>query len=365
MKKSSGSLYLGTVTGTSIYLHWSFLVLLMLVFFSSWREAGHWMQGLVSLLFLLSVFACVTLHEFGHILVGRRFGCNARTVTLYPIGGIARLERIPEKPYQEFWMALAGPWVNVVIAAGIFLYLSLTQDTPRFTGIEELTAKTFLYNLMVVNITLAVFNLIPAFPTDGGRILRSLLAARMDRVKATRIAARIGQVIAVLFIIAGLFVNWWLIVIGVFIIIAASGEAMLEISKSVMAKHTVREIVMQKFTLLKADDTIESVMQVILDSHEKSFVVDAGDNQYGTVTGDDIVLALRDPQNRTTVGSIMKRNIRVLEPGMSLEDVFMRMSTNEEVICPVVENGTLIGVLDLNNINEFIVFRMAVAEQGR
>lgn len=196
MKKKKNALYVGRLAGTALYIHWTFLILVFVIFYSSYKTEGNWQAGLLSLAFILTVFMCITLHELGHITVARRYGYPARDITLYPIGGIAGMERIPEKPFQELWMALAGPWVNIVIAGVLFLVLSWTHGMPEFGTLQELRPSTFLYNLMVVNITLALFNLIPAFPMDGGRVFRALLSLRMDRLKATRIAARVGQALA-------------------------------------------------------------------------------------------------------------------------------------------------------------------------
>lgn len=362
MKRKSASLYLGKIAGTALYIHWSFLLLIFYVYYSSYKEEGSLQQGLFSMLFLLAVFACITLHELGHIVVARRYGSPARSITLFPFGGIAQIEKMPEKPIHEFWMALAGPWVNVIIASVIFLVISLSSGMPEFGPLQALDQNSFLYNLMVVNITLAIFNLIPAFPMDGGRVLRAVLAMFIPRLRATRIAARIGQVIAIGFIILGIVANWWLILIGLVIIIGASGEAMLEMNRSAMANHKVSDVVMHQYTLLHMDDTLEKVMQVMLDSHEKDFIVDAGDGTYGSLTGAEIVAGLQTHGKNITVGQIMNRNAPALNENMSLDDAFHKMTINDLTVCPVVRDNNLIGILDLPNINEFIAFELARTE---
>lgn len=364
MKKKPTSIYLGKVAGTAIYLHWTFLALIFFIFYSTFREEGSWNQALIAVLFLVSVFACITLHELGHITVARRYDCRATEITLYPIGGIASLEKIPDKPWQEFWMALAGPWVNVIIAAVLFLAISLTSGMPGFHGLHDVSADTFWYNLMVVNISLALFNLIPAFPTDGGRVLRSLLSLWMNRVKATRIAARVGQIIAVGFIILGVFYNWWLIIIGLVIITGAGSEALLEMTRAAMAQHRVRDIVMTKFTLLSASDTLGKVMQLILDSQEKAFVINSGDGTFGTVTSKEIIRGLQDNGKDVMVSAVMNRYPLLLHPDTTLEEAFRRMAVSGARISPVIEHGELKGMLDMENISEFITFRMALEKDG-
>lgn len=359
MKRKSTSLYLGKVAGTALYIHWSFILLIFYVYYSSYKEESSLQQGLISILFLLTVFACITLHEMGHIVVAKRYGSPARSITLYPFGGIANIEKMPEKPIQEFWMALAGPWVNVIIAAVLFVVISLTKGIPEFGPLQQLEGSSFLFNLMVVNIILAIFNLIPAFPMDGGRVLRSLLAMRLPRLRATRIAARIGQIIAVGFIVLGVLANWWLVIIGIVIIIGASGEAMMELNRTAMSNHKVRDVLMHQYTLLHMDDSLEKVMHVMLDSHEKEFIIDAGDGTYGSLTGNEIVAGLQSHGKNIPVGNIMNRNIPVLELNTSLDDAYHKMMVKELTVCPVVENGTLVGILDMPNINEFIAFTLA------
>ena len=170
---------LGKFAGIDVYVHATFLLLIAWVGYSHWLENNNWGEVFSGILFILALFACVVLHEYGHALTARKYGIKTRDITLYPIGGVARLERMPEKPIEELWVALMGPAVNVVIAAGLFAYLYLTSS---LVPLSELTVASgsFLERLMTVNITLVLFNLIPAFPMDGGRVLRALLAMRMD-----------------------------------------------------------------------------------------------------------------------------------------------------------------------------------------
>ena len=186
---------LGNFAGIDVYIHATFLLLIGWVGFSHWLEHQSWAQVLNGILFILALFVCVILHEYGHALTARKYGIKTRDITIYPIGGVARLERMPEKPLEELWVALMGPAVNVVIAGGLFAYLYLTSS---LVPVSELTiaSGSFLERLMGVNISLVLFNLIPAFPMDGGRVLRALLAMKLDYVKATQIAANIGQGLA-------------------------------------------------------------------------------------------------------------------------------------------------------------------------
>ncbi|HNN00722.1 MAG TPA: site-2 protease family protein, partial [Turneriella sp.] len=216
------SIPIGEFRGIKVYIHWTFFLLLTWIGLSSYRAAQNTEQALLTVAYIITLFGCVVLHEFGHALTARRFGIVTRDITLFPIGGMARMEKMPEKPMQELLVAIAGPMVNVVIAAGLFAYMHFS---PTVYLIEfpkgPMTPDLFLPTLFLVNVLMAVFNLIPAFPMDGGRILRALLALKFERTRATQIAANLGQVIAIGFVFVGLFYNIWLVFIGIFIYLGA------------------------------------------------------------------------------------------------------------------------------------------------
>ena len=201
--------------GIGVYMHATFLILIAFVVLSHWSAGNTVAKTLEGVGFILSLFACVLLHEFGHALMAARYGIKTRDITLLPIGGLARLERMPDEPIQELWVALAGPAVNVVIAAALFVWL---QFSAALAPLEQLTVTSgpFLERLMVVNVILVVFNMLPAFPMDGGRVLRALLATKMEYTHATQIAAHTGQAMAILFGILGFYFNPFLIFIAFF-----------------------------------------------------------------------------------------------------------------------------------------------------
>jgi Zn-dependent protease len=226
-----GSFKLGNIAGIGVFIHWTFSILIVFIIYSNYRAGQNMEQILWSLLFVLSIFATVFLHELGHALAAKRYGIKTTDITLLPIGGLARLERIPEKPTEELVVAIAGPLVNIVLALLTLLFITV----PSWGAItEQLTIGVGLHNFFlyffIVNIWLSLFNLIPAFPMDGGRVLRAILSMGMQRHSATEIAARIGQLLAIGFVFLGFYSNPFLIFIGLFIILGAQGE--LELTKA-------------------------------------------------------------------------------------------------------------------------------------
>jgi stage IV sporulation protein FB len=222
----SWSLNIGSVAGTAIRIHVTFLLFLAWIFGVNYFSGGPQVAW-SSLLFVVLLFLCVLLHEFGHIFTARGFGVRTPDVILLPIGGVARLERIPEKPSEEFLIAIAGPAVNVVIALLLMAVGGANLSAGHLSSTLEASNVSMVDRLAAVNLFLALFNLIPAFPMDGGRVLRALLASRLGYVRATEIAAMIGQGVALVLGFLGLFGNPLLLFIAIFVYLAASSEAHL------------------------------------------------------------------------------------------------------------------------------------------
>ncbi|NBS52873.1 MAG: hypothetical protein EBS96_09730 [Spartobacteria bacterium] len=208
------------IAGIDVKIHITFLLLLAYFGVSDWRDGGAY-QGVLSMAFILLLFLCVLLHEFGHAMAGRHYGIRTPDITLLPIGGVARMQAIPEKPWQEFVIAVSGPAVNVAIAGGLWVVLFLF---PNLLDKAHPVSSEILPNLMTINLALLAFNMIPAFPMDGGRVLRALLAMKLNYLKATKIAARTGQAFAAGFVLVGLGWNPMLIFIGLFVFTAARQE---------------------------------------------------------------------------------------------------------------------------------------------
>ncbi len=222
------SFTIGRIAGVDLKVHVTFPIILFVYGYPAYQHGGMRAATFIVAL-VLALFACVVMHEFGHVLMARRFGIGTRDVVILPIGGVARLENFPTKPNQELFIALAGPAVTLAIAVALYVFIGVFGAGPVSIGSLMSFGRGFLDSLMVANVYLLVFNLIPAFPMDGGRVLRAALASRMGLLRGTRIAVAVGKSIAVLFGFYALFggrtTNWFLLMIALFVFMAASGEA--------------------------------------------------------------------------------------------------------------------------------------------
>ncbi len=357
------SLNLGRIAGIKIFIHWTFLILLLWIVFSQIQQGKSWEQTTAAALFIMLIFGCVILHELGHALMARKFKISTRDITLLPIGGLARLERIPEDPKQELWVALAGPAVNVIIAAvmGIVLVLFnpqiLNLDTLDW---QSLNFQSMLVNLLMVNIILAIFNLIPAFPMDGGRVLRALLAFRFSRLQATRMAAALGQIIAIGFAFIGLLYNPILLLIAIFVYLGAQFEMGQVENKSILHNFRVSDVMMRKYHTLKAGDSLLNAVKLLLDSQEKDFVVVEGEAVVGLLTSAQIIHGLKHQRDHHDIRDIMTSKFRGLDPGEALDQVFEEFQLKKISVLPVIQNDKLLGILNMENVLEFIMVQNAL-----
>ena len=350
---------LGNFAGIDVYIHATFLLLIGWVGYSHWLENQNWGEVLSGIGFILALFLCVILHEYGHALTARRYGIKTRDITIYPIGGVARLERMPEKPIEELWVALMGPAVNVVIAAGLFAYLFLTSN---LVPLSELTVASgsFLERVMTVNISLVLFNLIPAFPMDGGRVLRALLATRMDYVRATQIAASVGQGLALLFGFLGLFGNPSLLFIAFFVWIGASQESSATQMKNAISGIPVGRAMLTDYKSLSPRDTLERMGQLILAGSQHDFPVIDNERVIGVVTRNDFLTALTRNGQNLAVSAVMKSNLPEVDSYEMVEVALMRIQESGVPALPVTHAGQLVGIVTAENITEYLMIRSAL-----
>ncbi len=349
---------LGTIAGIPVQVHATFLLLLIWVALTPMLR-GDAGAAMTSILLVLSIFACVVLHELGHALMARRFGVRTTDITLLPIGGVARLERMPEKPSQELAVALAGPAVSVAIAAALFGVLTLAgaSTSPRQL---QMTGGPFLTQLMWINLVLVGFNLLPAFPMDGGRVLRAALAMQMDRRRATEIAARVGQGMAVLFAIAGLFGNLFLVIIAAFIWIGATGEVSLVQLKSALTGLSVSQAMITDFRVVGPRDSLARAAELTLAGFQRDFPVMEGDRLAGMLTHADVVRGLAETGATTPVEAVMRGTCETTSPSAQLDVALAQLQSCEGRALAVVRDGQVVGLLTTDNIGEMLAMKQAV-----
>jgi len=357
---------LGRIAGIDVYVHATFALLLIYVGFVSYQPHHEWRDVLSGLVFILCLFAIIVLHELGHALTARRYGIKTRDITLLPIGGVARLERMPSDPKQELLVALAGPAVNVVLAAILF---GVLVALGRTVGSEEdLVAElsTFggglLVKLLVANVFLAVFNLLPAFPMDGGRVLRALLAMRMDYVRATRTAAGVGQVMAILFGLVGFLVPGYfmLVIIAFFVWVGAAAEAGAVQFKAGLAGVPVERAMIHQFAALAPDDTLGAAARRATDGFQHDFPVVAGGAVVGVLPRSELLAGLTGAGPDGRVDEFMQTAFATADPREMVEFVVDRLKAADCPVMPVVKDGKLVGLLTPENIAEMVMVREAV-----
>jgi Zn-dependent protease len=358
----SWSWRIGRLAGIDIFVHFTFVLLLgwlLITHYAEHRDLGEAVMGLT---FTLCLFGIVVLHELGHALAARRYGIATRDITLLPIGGVARLDRIPEQPSQELVVALAGPAVNVVLAAALYLGLRLDSQFGLFEVSEAArVGGGLLVQLFWVNIILAGFNLLPAFPMDGGRVLRALLAMRLDYVRATQLAATIGQAMAVLFAIAAMFGNPFLILIAFFVWMGAGQESALVQMRSALSGIPVQRVMVTTFNTLRPEEPISTAARYVLAGFQQDFpVVDEQGRLLGILTRRELMAALAENNPSVPVGDVIERDFIVVHPRDMLHTAFTKLQECQCRILPVVDDqGRLIGLLTADTVAEVLMIREA------
>lgn len=350
---------IGTFRGIGVYIHTTFLLLLAFLALSSYMASGSVAAAIAGVAFFVLLFGCILLHEFGHALAAARYGIKTRDITLLPIGGLARLEQIPEDPRQELVVAAAGPLVNVVIAAGLYGWLAATG---ALVPIEQLgmSGGPFLERLMYVNIFIVVFNLIPAFPMDGGRMLRALLAMRIDYVRATQVAASVGQALAFVFGFIGLFSNPWLLFIAFFVWIGAAQEASMVQMKGALGGIPLQTVMITDFHTLAPSDTLAHAVELTLAGAQKDFPVTDNGEIVGVLTQTEMLRALHTSGPETPVRDAMATEFATAERGEMMERVLLRLQTCNCRTLPVTERGRLVGLVTMENVGEFLQIQAAL-----
>jgi Zn-dependent protease len=352
---------IGRFAGIDVFVHATFPLLLIWVGFIYWTQTGTLEGVLMGIVLILTLFVCVVLHEYGHALTARRYGIGTKHITLLPIGGVAMLERMPKEPRQEVIVALAGPAVNIVIAAAVWLLIALT-GRPGSLFELGLVQTNFLQSVLFANILLAVFNMIPAFPMDGGRVLRAVLSMRMDRVRATRMAASIGQTLAIGFGVLGLFGNPFLILIAVFIWIGAGAEASAAEVDARLHHQPVARAMITEYQTIGPDDPLSRAIDLTLAGTQKDFPVLDGERLVGVLPQTAILRGLRDLGTQGRTGEVMERAVTA-DITDTLEHLLQNLQDGETRVICITRAGRLVGLVDLENISEFLRIQAALSER--
>jgi Zn-dependent protease len=357
---SKGSLHIATVAGIPVKLHWTFALLVGLVTYTSFSSGYGWLGSLYFGLFILTLFFCVVLHELGHALAARYYNVPTQDIILSPIGGVARLKHLPEKAFHELIIAIAGPMVNVIIAFVLFGVLWFKQQSPLEISGDGFEAFMSFYNFMplifFMNIFLVAFNMIPAFPMDGGRVLRALLAMRLGKLKATLIATRIGQLLAIGFVGLGIYMGHLVLpFIGVFIFLVAGSEY-----KSVRFQESIRgrrvlDIYRDQYSLLFEYAPVRQAIDRMNRSMERDFLVT---NQLGHVSGvlreEAIKEAIRQNDTDAVIAGYKSQNYEAIDVSYPLEYIIQLFQKKDYSILPVYQNGEFVGVIDRHSFGSIM-----------
>jgi Zn-dependent protease len=352
------SVNIGRLFGIRVELHITFLLFIGWIAVNQGLLTGDVRRAAEAVALLLLVFGCVVLHELGHALTARRFGIATRDIVLLPIGGVARLERMPEKPGQEMLVAIAGPAVNVALAALLVLSLMLTGRPADLAHFGD----GLLESLLLVNVLMLLFNLIPAFPMDGGRVLRALLALWLPYLQATKIASTVGQGVALLLGVAGLFYlhHWALAFVALFVFLAAGEERALVQTRTSLTGLPVRAAMLTDFRHLDVHEPLRRAVEYLMTGSQQDFPVLEGAELRGVLTRAGLVAVLQRRGLDVPVGEAMSPNPCSADADEPLDHVVARMRGRECSVVPVLEQGRLVGLVTLDNVGDLLLVREAL-----
>ncbi|WP_121356308.1 site-2 protease family protein [Flavisolibacter nicotianae] len=360
-----GSVNLVTVKGMQVRLH---LTLLLFVGFVLFAAASGGMTG-ASLgwyaLFIAAVFASIIFHEMGHAVVAASFGIAVKDITLYPIGGVASFESLPEKPRQELLISAAGPAVSFLLAGLFWLLSSANSGVPPSADVAVISGANFFWFLRTVNLYLALFNLLPAFPMDGGRILRALLALRFSYTKATTVATAISKVIASVMVIYGLgSFHFLLVFIGIFVLLFARAEEVFVHLKRLVKGMRLKEMLMYDYNGMDAELTVTEAANMLQHNHHKTFLVMKDGVPVGSLDRMDVVKAVAEERCAEPLTDLMKKNLVMLDGETPADSVLQKLSSHEETVYPVMEKGRFLGVINFQHIVEYLLLHRQFSDES-
>jgi len=348
-----GTISVGSLFGIPIRLHFTFL--LLFAFLVALGLSGK-QSAAANSLFIAALFGSVLLHEFGHALVSRRYGIRTLEIVMFPIGGIARLEKNPGIR-EEFWIAIAGPMVNFVIAGGLVGYLMATGTMSPIDSAMEQSDANLLERIAIGNLILGLFNLLPALPMDGGRILRSLLARRRSEAEATQLAARIGTGLAVMMGLYALITfQIFLLFIAFFVYLGATQERVASIGKSATQGLPTRVAMVSDYRTLQHGDTLRDAANLLLATSQQDFPVMLGDRVIGLLGRTALLRAIAQDGPDGYVSGYMQRDFGSVDPDLDLADAIPVLAASGTAVL-VMRGEELLGMLTSENLNEFILLR--------
>ena len=350
---------IATIFGIPILLHWTLGLFFLFFIWLAYQESLSTDSIFLVLGFIVSLYTCILLHEFGHSLTAKKYGVKTRDIILSPIGGLARLESIPENPFQEFKVAINGPLVNLVIAsilAGLVFLFGMPFLPEIVDGVVRIDTSNFLQWLMYMNVGVFLFNLIPAFPMDGGRILRSLLSLKMDRTKATFWASLLGKILAICFVLLALFAGYFMLaIIGPFIYMMAGQEYRQVKLAELMKSTSLSSIMKTRFTKVDQEEEISSFIESIKDTDESSFLVyDQDENIIGSLPELFVEEIVKNSSNYQRVRDIASSNVKYIDASANIDYAFKIMKEEGLAIVAIMDKEKVAGVVDRATISNFI-----------
>lgn len=353
------------IAGIDVYVHLTFFLILLWIGLSVWRQTTNPAAVIQSIGFVLVLFTCVVMHEFGHALTARHFGIKTRRITLLPIGGVAMMEKMPDDPKQEILVALAGPAVNMVIAAAIWLYISTVMPhafTPTLQNDPSLLFTSgghMLYNIMAINVILGVFNLLPAFPMDGGRVLRATLALAMPHHKATEKAAEIGQGLAIVMFVLGILYNPFLMFISVFIWLGAAAEAGAEKLQHALHGITIKDVMLSTFEILHGHDTLSQAISLSIHSGQRNFPVKMANGELKMLDHQRLLAAVREHGENISLNTLTLPPLPCIELHADAETLLKNLRNDGAFLLGVTKGHTLCGLISMDELLQWLHLHQA------
>ncbi|MFQ6099201.1 MAG: site-2 protease family protein [Armatimonadota bacterium] len=354
------SFQIGRLFGIPIRVHITFFILPLIIWLGG-SVRGAFMGGLTGVIFICALFGCVVLHELGHSIVARNYGIVVKDITLLPIGGVSNMERIPEEPRQELAISIAGPAVSAGVFVVIAVLLGIGGLNPfSAPPMRDVTGHPmgfvgFLRQLMWINLILAIFNLVPAFPMDGGRILRAFLAEHMDYVRATQTASVVGQAFAFLMGFVGLFLNPWLILVAIFVFMGAGQEEQQVRVRSVLRDVPAAAAMLTRFDALAPEHTLRQALELASRGFQHDFPVVRDGTVVGIITHEDLLRGLYESGLDRPVGEIMRTDLCPRSPDATLEVFYDDVAHGRCHIFPIISGGQLVGLVTPDSISRYIV----------